>query len=195
MSVYEGQAQLTTQVHLRAQGSNNNLTNFYFSPPTALIIPPIPISDQRTGPRSEIENPQGYRLMKYFPSTPAGVNVWILWDGNCLIDQLPTGWPNRAPMMVDPVTGLFPTAQIGMPWPAEPILINSQGYISENWVWGPNGMNQQMTQGITQPVRFVFRGSMANGPLSYDEYSALKEHNFGAYITNGPPPANFPPSS
>lgn len=175
-----------------AQASTNALTNFYFTPPLALVVPPFPVADGKHGPSSARENFQGVMLMKYFKSGYAGVNVYMLLDGTFLMDLAPDGFPNRAPMLPDPHTGLYPTAQLGQPWPTTPFAGVSTGYISQSAV-----MNQApptVTTGhITQPVLYIWEGGHSHR-LSLDEYSGLLSANFGGYITTGPPPANFPPT-
>lgn len=174
------------------------VTNPYFTPPIAFDNPPFPVADQRRGPTSERTNWQGVALAKYYPVQPVGTNVFMLEDGTFLLDIVPAGWPNRAPLLVDPTSGLYPVAQLGQPWPASHARFVSPGYISQSTIAGvPPGANGDISAGtvygpILQPVKYMWYGGHSS-PITEDEYTALVGANFGGYITSGPPPANFPP--
>lgn len=192
---FTGHARVAAHLEFSAQGLDNDgiLTNFYFTPPLALVVPPFPVADSKYGPSSPRENWQGVALMKYFKSGYAGVNVYLLIDGTFLFDLAPDGFPNRAPMLPDPTSGLFPIAQLGQPWPTTPV---AQG-VSTNYITQNALMNQApptvSTQHLQQPVLYLWEGGHSHR-LTQDEYAALIDGNFGGYITIGPPPAQFPPT-
>lgn len=200
MATVSGSASLTVEVGATATGSSTDTTtNFFFTPPIAFDNGPFPVADSKYGPTSVRENWAGVQLMKYFPSSPVGCNVYMLEDGTFLMDIAPAGWPNRAPLLQDS-SGNYPMAQLGQPWPAQPARFVSTGYISANVVAGvqpgPNGdISAATTYGpILQPVRWVWFGAHSS-PLTLEQYAALVNAGFGGYITSGPPPANFPPTT
>lgn len=114
-----------------------------FMTPGLPVVPPVSYAERRNGPTTEQQNPQGYRLMRWFYNTNSsfrryrGVNVWRMNDG--------TYW------MSDPVPGVGFTGTIGWPYPDTDNPVNDA--ISSSWFsGGPGGVGGSGPGGLIQYV-------------------------------------------
>lgn len=142
-----------------------------FTPPTLNLTPPVPVADTRHGPSSQRENPQGYRLMRYFPSRAKGLNVWKMSDG--------TYW------MSQPVDGVNFTGTYGEPYPDTPDPVNDA--ISSAWYpGGPGGAGASGPGGdieyVSPTVAVTYYGGHSYS-ITSAEAAALTAVGLGAYIT------------
>jgi hypothetical protein len=146
-----------------------------FTPPTLNIVPQVPVADTRFGPRTEQQNPQGYRLMRYTDPGPRGINVWKMNDGTYRISQA--------------VPGLnVPTEE---PYPDTDASNGSGGPVNNaiSSAWYPGGVGGVGGSGPGGDIQLVSPGIAVtyygghSYPVTSTEAAALTAAGFGAYLS------------
>ena len=121
-----------------------------FTPPTILVIPPINISDTKTGPTTLQANPGGYNLMKYFPMRYRGVNVWKMNDGTYQMSD-PVPGVDFLGVISYPYPDAVPNTNGAAPFPGQDNPVNNA--ISSSWFpGGPGGVGSSGPGGLIQLV-------------------------------------------
>jgi hypothetical protein len=52
-----------------------------FTPPAVFDVPPVSVADDKWSPATEVANPLGQRLMRFFGTRPRGQNIFLMTDG------------------------------------------------------------------------------------------------------------------
>jgi hypothetical protein len=126
-----------------------------FTPPTVLEVPPISVASDRNAPPTEVTNPAGYNLMRWYKSRPAGQNVYLMSDGT------------------------YRQTNQNEPWPATTPDLVANGELASSWYTASTTTHFPLPN---PHVITVYYGGHSN-PISSAEATALTAAGYGAYIT------------